>query len=189
VRFATLAADEDVAALARRLYRPTTPEAQREAERALLEANPQLAESAARTPGTIVVVPDLPGLSPTAEVRGEGELVAPILQAARDRLGEVTETLRATLDSRRASVKATVDQIGSADFKRLLREEPALKDVFADVAAQAKAETAEVEALDKLAQQAVGELGQDLDALIKAFGGTPRPEEPARPPVTRRPRR
>ena len=179
MKFTTLAANEDVAALARRLYRPATPEAQRDAERTLIRANPQLADAAGRTAGAVVIVPDVAGAAPTAEARSEGELVVPILQGARDQLGAVAAALRATVDERRATVRATIDQIGSAQLRQLVSEDPTLQGAIADVSNQASTESAEIDALDALQQQAVDELGQDLDDLIRSVGGQPSPPPPS----------
>jgi hypothetical protein len=188
VKFTTLAANEDISALARRLYRPASAEAQRDAERTLLKANPHLAESAARVPGAVVIVPEVPGAAPSAEARSEGELLAPILQAARDRLGEVSEALRATIDSRRATVKATLDQIGSAQIQRLVREEPQLREVLTNVSNEAKTEAKEIEALERLQQQALIELGKDMDELLRTVGGQPEGGQPmTEQPVRERP--
>ena len=184
MRFATVSVNEDVAALTRRLYRPVSAEGLRDAERALLKANPQLADPARPVPGTVVVVPDVPGATATDEAQSEAQLVTPILQAARDRLVDVAEALRATLDSRRAAVKATVDQIGSAELRQLVREEPTLRDVVAGVSKEAKAEATEIEAMDTLQRQALDELGQDLDELLRTVGGQPPPSD-TRAAVTR----
>jgi hypothetical protein len=175
VRFATLAENEDVAALARRLYRPTTPEGLREAERVLLKANPPLADPARRARGVVVMVPDVTGAgaSATDETQSERQLLASVLAAARAQLGEVGQALGAGLASRRADVTATLDRLGSAEMQRLLREEPQLKGVFAGVSREARAETTELDALDRLHRQALGELGQDLDELIRSVGGEP----------------
>jgi hypothetical protein len=179
VKFTTLAANEDVATLARRLYRPASPEAQRDAERTLLRANPRLADASARLAGTVVVVPDVSGATPTSEARGEGELIVPILQGARDRLSQVAEAMKATIDGRRAIVKATLDQIGSTALRQLVNEEPTLRDVVAGVSNEARTESAEIDALEALQQQALGELGQDLDDLIRSVGGQPGPPPPS----------
>jgi len=178
--------NEDVAALTRRLYRPVSAEGLRDAERALLEANPQLADPAGRVPGTVVVMPEVPGTIATDEGQSEAHLVAPILQAARDRLVDVAEALRGTLDSRRAAVKATLDQIGSKELQQLVREEPTLREVVAGVSREAKTEATEIEAIDTLQRQALDELGQDLDELLRTVGGQPRtPPSDTRPVVTR----
>lgn len=190
MRFATLAENEDVGALARRLYRPTTAEGLREAERVLLRANPQLADPARRAPGVVVMVPDVTGASATNEAQSERQLLASVLEAARAQLGEVGKALGAGLASRRADVKATLDQLGSAEIQRLLREEPQLKDVLAGVSREARAETAELDGLDTLHQKALGELGQDLDELIRSVGGEPgggQPTEGGEPPRPRPP--
>lgn len=174
MRFAIVSEHEDVPALARRLYRPGSAEALRDAERALLEANPHLADAESRVAGAVVVVPEVAGATATEDAQREGQLLAPLLQAARDRLPEVGEALRATLESRRATVKATVDQIGSAEVRQLLREEPTLKEVVADVSRDAKAETTEIDEIDAVQRQAIVELGGDLDELLRAVGGQPR---------------
>jgi len=181
VKFTTLAANEDVPALARRLYRPTTPEAQREAEQALLRANPRLADASARVAGAVLIVPDVAGAAPTSEARSEGELVVPILQAARDQLSAVAAAMRGTVDERRVTVRATIDQINSAPLRRLVSEEPTFQATLDEVADQANAESAEIDELDALQQQAIDELGQDLDDLIRSVGGQPSPPPPSPP--------
>jgi hypothetical protein len=181
VKFTTLGANEDVPALARRLYRPTTPEAQREAEQALLRANPRLADASARVAGAVLLVPDVAGAAPTSEARSEGELVVPILQAARDQLSAVAAALRGTVDERRGTVRATIDQINSAPLRRLVSEEPTFQATLDEVADQANAESAEIDELDALQQQAIDELGQDLDDLIRSVGGQPSPPPPSPP--------
>lgn len=183
MKFTTLAANEDVAALARRLYNPPTPQAQREAESALLRANPALADASARTPGAILIVPDVAGATPTSEARSEGELVVPILQAARDQLSAVAAALRGTVDDRRATVRATINQVGSTQIRDLVRDDPGLQAAINDVASQAGAESGEIDALDALQQQAITELGQDLDDLIRSVGGQPSPPPPSAPPA------
>jgi hypothetical protein len=188
VRFATLAANEDVAALARRLYRPASADALRDAERALLKANPRLADPAGRVAGTVVVVPEVSGAATTDATQRGADLLVPVLEAARERLPDLAETLRATLDGRRTAVKATIEQLGSAELRQLLREEPALKDLVAGVSADAKAETADIDALDALQRQAVDELGQDLDELLRAVGGQPRTRTTDSPRPLTRPR-
>jgi hypothetical protein len=184
VRFTTLAANEDVAALARRLYHPPTAQAQRDAEAALLRANPALADASARTPGAILIVPDVAGATPTGEARSEGQLVVPILQAARDQLSAVAATLRGSVDDRRATVRATIDQVGSARIRDLVSDDPDLQAAINDVASQAGTESGEIDALDALQQQAIAELGQDLDDLIRSVGGQPSPPPPSAPPAS-----
>jgi phage tail protein X len=97
----TIIKDEaSVADLADRLFAKLTPASRKKFEAAILKANPQLARAGALQPGTVVHLPDIPGLKPRAAEAGRdpvGDVIAGLKEAVdgyRDRLAKNLEAAR-----------------------------------------------------------------------------------------------
>lgn len=95
----------------------------RRAEAALVRANPQLAKLEELTPGSLVVVPRVPGI----ERRGKREVQAPASAVA----GELSNTLKAYLRGLRGSAEVEAERLSA--LEQLVRS-GSLQEELSDVA-------------------------------------------------------
>jgi hypothetical protein len=126
MRLTTLASETDIGALADRLYDlGCDPQLRRQAETALLAANPQLTRIAAFRPGVMVTLPDMPELRLRSEAVGldpVDDTFALLKRAVADygdALLERSEAARRNVDRQREILKAIVES-GAVDSKAAL---------------------------------------------------------------------
>lgn len=113
MRFATRkTADTTMQALVARLYVADTAPKQQAAAAALLAANPELLADLTRAPlGALIVVPDVPGVTTTADVRGPTELAAAAPAALLRAFDETVARVAADFGDDAADARSSLDCI------------------------------------------------------------------------------
>ena len=141
---------------------------QKRAEAALVKANPQLAKLREIKPGTMIRVPDLPGLArPPQREMPEASLVE--LQMERDAVDEYRKRLGARLDDERRLLDADAELLKSADARTLARIAPESAPYFDRVAEANKRRLAELQ--DRAGfVKTLAKARADFDALTKKLG-------------------
>jgi hypothetical protein len=166
MRFTTLKKGEDLRQLVRRLYPSRSRNMLREAEQALLRANPHLADLKDAPQGVPIIVPDVAGTEPVGTGLDERNLVVLLLQQAREQLGDLRPALAGRLQRQEEEAKATLTRARTPQLRRLAEREPELKKRLLAIASNAQAELQRVEALRALQEEATAELERDLDNFL-----------------------
>ena len=167
MKFVTIKTETSLADLTRDVFEikgTKIASAAKTAQAALREANPHVADLKKVPAGTLVVVPDVPGIKAAPAQSIEGVSM------------EMMRQLKSALASAKAVVeKSTAAQVGDAeasaalaknrDLVVLAKQTPELKQRLSQIVEQAKTQAKEV-ADDKKAQiQALGQLEKDLTGL------------------------
>ena len=164
MRLIAIEREADIGALAERLYPELTPDTRKQAEAALLKANPGLQRSGTLRPGLLVSVPDLSELGVKPATHGK-DPAADLLNVLKAAIGGY----RAVLASRHDAAQADVEQ-----QQRLLHEREIAAAIGADRNAAELARTlaANLEARSKAiddekhrADAALARIAHDLDRL------------------------
>src|SRR5438094_5745695 len=109
MRFAVLQKDETLPELVKRLYRETQAGSLSRAERALRDQNPGLAAGGGAG-GAIVVVPDVPGTTATAQTRDLPDVVGFLLDALGDIVGSLKDVLNTAVDRMEEEAQDTLER-------------------------------------------------------------------------------
>jgi hypothetical protein len=175
MRIARLSGVPNLSELVKELYEISGPQAARvarEAEAALVRANPHLREPGARPGPAIVVVPDVPGARPRPAANAEPTALPgrALVDDARAAVGQLQKRLEEA--GRRAAEdgKQTAELLQSREVKALAEKVPAVRDALVAVGEATKARLAELEALKAFQDQAIPDLLRDLEALGKRLG-------------------
>jgi hypothetical protein len=172
MRFAVTKGEQTLSELAARLYAlgEASATALREAERALVQANPFLRKPAEVAAGTVVTVPPLTRVEPSQEARTlesvAGETVASGLQLA---LAGAVESFNRSLEAERAQLQDSLATLASPEVKSLARTDPATGAELRQVADAAKARSAEVDAFERSQREAFAQLEEDLKSVLAAL--------------------
>jgi hypothetical protein len=176
MRFAVTKGEQTLSELATRLYAfegEPPAAAMREAERALTDANPFLRKPAELAEGTVLVVPPLARTEPSDETRPltsvAGETAAGALHAA---LAGAAESIAQALKEERDQIDESIATLRSREVKALVRADPDLDQQIRRTTDAAKSRAAEIDALERYQREALSELGDDLRAIVSAFGET-----------------
>jgi hypothetical protein len=167
MKFATLQPGEDLAKLTKRLYPTRSRNVLKAAQEALLRANPHLSDPKTAPRGAPVVVPKIAEAEPAAaEVGADKDLVASLLEQARQELGDIRPALEARLQRQEETTKAALARAGTAELRRLAEKEPELKKRLDVITANARTQLEQIQSLRTLQKDAVTELEKDLDAFL-----------------------
>lgn len=127
--FAKLENEKSISTLAKRLFvieGPGKAEAQRQAERAILKANPRLADPQSFRPGAVVIVPAGLDLKPTDRVVAIKADTKGTLDQATVRLQVGDELMTERFAAAAETGGKTIDQLGdrtfAAELKKVLPE-------------------------------------------------------------------
>jgi len=170
MRFAILQEGEDLSALTRRVFRSRSRTALEEAERVLLKANPRLGKTEEQKPGTLVVVPEVSGVTTTTEAVSEAQVASQLLDQLKGLMGDVGPLITAGLDQREEEAKSTVGLLRSAKITRLAEKVPELKERLPEALKTAQEQVNQVKALRAQQKEALAEFDKDFEDLRKRFG-------------------
>lgn len=171
MRVTTLEKDEDVTKLAQRLFSTRSKAAQQQAEELLVKANPHLADPKRATPGSVIVVPDVPDLQPSGGPQGPQDLAVTLLTKMRDRLGNAAEELAPSLQRQEDEANQTLEQLKSADIKKLAKDTPEAAPHLDALSKNAKERADRAKTLRKLQDEGLEKLKGDLDDMLVRLGG------------------
>ena len=166
MRFITAKSATNVADLTRRAFeikgRKVT-ERTKQAQAALLQANPHLRDMKKVPAGTLVMVPDLPGVSPVAPPAAPigPDVVAHLKQAVA---GARAVLARAAAAEEQETV-TTLDLAKSLAQMSLAKQAPDLQSRLPEIARLTKTRATEAAALNAAQSQALAALDAELDQL------------------------
>lgn len=159
--------------LARRLFEikgAKAKELTKEAEAALLRANPHLKDLKHVPEGTVLVVPDVPGVSPSREAAGldigTGQLA--------DELRRVREAAQKAMESGIADLaqqgKTSLELQKSPELKKLGERDRTIPEQLTKIGVEAKRGLEEAKALAAVQEQTFIQLDKDLKEFLKQLG-------------------
>lgn len=171
MRVTTLEKDEDVTKLAQRLFRTKSKAAQQQAEELLIKVNPQLADPKKASPGSVIVVPDVPDLQPVGETQEPQNLAVTLLTQMRDLLGPAGEALAPSLQRQEDEANQVLEQLKSPEIRKLAKETPGAEPRLKALSDNAKARIDRAKTLRKLQDEGLAKLKGNLDDMLARLGG------------------
>lgn len=164
-----------------------TPAA-KQAEAALLQANPHIADLKTIPAGTVILVPEKEGLKPRARAEAPGE--SPLTLG--DRFTQLSGVLRLMGKNLAAAhvkeaddAKATIARAKSKEFTKLVDSEE-LKATVAETLKNAQARAKALDAARGTIETTVKRAAADLEALQRRFDASPTGRKPeSEPPRSR----
>jgi phage tail protein X len=138
--------------------------AAKNAQAALREANPHIADLKKVPSGTLVVVPDVPGIK-AAPAQSLGDVSVEMIRQLKSALTAAKGVIEKSAAAQVADAEASASLARNRDLITLAKQSPDLKQRLSQIAERAKTFAKEV-ADDKNAQmQALSQLEKDLAAL------------------------
>jgi Phage Tail Protein X len=137
--------------------------AAKEAQAILREANPHLADLTKLPAGTLVIVPDAPGVNASASqsLTVSQEVVAQLKQA----LVDAKAVLEQSVTSETREIETSVSLARSRDLIALAKQAPELQQRLPQIAEQAKLQLKQIEATKAVQLQGLAQLEKDLGGL------------------------
>ena len=173
MRVTTYQGERQLSDLARRLFEikgSKAKELTKEAEAALLRANPFLKDLKHVPEGTLLVVPDVPGMSRSEEAPG---LDLGIAQVAGE-LRRVREAAQQAMEGGMADLmqqaKTTLDLQKSPELKKLVERDRTIPEQLTKIGAEAKRELEELKTLSASQTKSLAQLDKDLNEFLKQVG-------------------
>jgi hypothetical protein len=161
---------EELAARAYAFEEKESVAATRSAGKALRNANPFLRRLSEVPEGTLVVVPPLEDAEPGAEAEPiAGAAVALVAARLRDIAEQAIEALGAELDQEVEDTRGSLDVLGSAGARRLVRSDEQAKEVHEATRAAAKERLAAAKRLSDYRKRVAKQVEKDLDELMGAL--------------------
>lgn len=173
MRVTTYQGERQLSDLARRLFEikgSKAKELTKEAEAALLRANPHLKDLKHVPDGTVLVVPDVPGTTGSGDTAdpdiGTGQL-AEELRRVREAAQQAMERNIADLTQQ---AKTTMELQKSPELKKLGERDRTIPEQLTKVGAEAKRGLEEAKALAAAHGHTFVQLDKDLKDFLKQFG-------------------
>lgn len=167
MKFVTIKNETSLADLTREVFEikgAKAATAAKSAHAALREANPHIADLKKLPAGTIVVVPDLPGIK-AAPAQSPGGVSPELVRYLKRVLAEAKTVVEKSAAARGEDAEASVSLTKDRELAALARKTPELKERLAQIVEQAKSQSKQI-AEDKKAQiQALAQLEKDLTTL------------------------
>ena len=141
-----------------------TDAATKQAQAALRKANPHLGDRASLPAGTLVLVPDVPGVSaaPLQSLTGVGPEVAAQLKQA---LAGAKAVLTRSVASETQDAEASVSLVKSRELIKFVKQAPELQQRLPRIADQAKLQVKQIEAAKAAQLEGLAQLAKDLGSL------------------------
>jgi phage tail protein X len=167
MKFVTIKSETTVADLTREVFEIKGAKAaatSRSAQAALREANPHIADLKKVPPGTLVVVPDVPGIK-TAPGQSLGDVGAEMIRQLKSALTAAKDVIEKSAAAQLRDADATASLVKNRELVALAKQRPDLKERLSEIGDRAKVQAKQV-ANDKKAQtQALGQLEKNLASL------------------------
>jgi len=135
------------------------------AQLALREANPHLADLTHLSAGTLVIVPDVLGLDPAPLVGVSLEVVARLQQT----LAGAKAVLDRSVETFAREAETSVSLAKSRAVINLVKQVPALRERRVEIGEQMKIQRKQMDADKKLQLQSLAQLGKNLDSVRGNF--------------------
>jgi len=164
MRLTTLTGEASVGALADRLYANLTPATRTLAEAALLKANPHLAGAGGFTPGAVVRVPAVPGLTakPGATSR---DPVSDVLKDLTDSVSDYQKRLAEALSAAKKDVAEQSALLKSKDAKGAIGKAPEAEKLAASLATSLAQRTKSLSDTEKRLPAVFAAMAKDIGSL------------------------
>jgi hypothetical protein len=172
MRLATYQGESDLKTLVKRLFRSRGPEPEafeKEAEAALLRANPQLRDLKELPKGVAIMVPEVRGIKPTAEVRMPGDWADKLLAEVRQAVAGLGPALKESAARQEEAANQTLELLKSKEMKELAKSSPAWQERFRKIADAARARIKKAQAEKESQEKLVAQMEKDLDEVSKLF--------------------
>jgi hypothetical protein len=169
MNFAASKGERNLSDLARRLFDikgPRAAELTKQAQAALLRANPHLQDLAKVPEGTLIVVPDVPGVQPVA-TGPMSAVSSQVVSQLRQALAGASAAIQRSVSAEKQAADTIANIVSSSDFKGLVKQQPDLKGHISEIVADTKARLKDAEALSASQTKSLKELEQALSELFK----------------------
>jgi Phage Tail Protein X len=174
MRFTSTVGGETLDELATRSYGLGSPPSNDLIERAqagLIGANPFLATLDAVPDGTVVAVPDLPGLEASDQTRSADQAaVAGTVDQFGGALALLARVVPAAIASAVEDADGSLQELGATDIKRLAGANEQLSAALPQLIQAATARVEAGQQLQEYSKPAFGQFEKDLAALRSVFG-------------------
>lgn len=169
MRYVIAKSETSLSDLTRRLFDvqgPKVAERAKQAEAALRQANPHLRDLTRVLAGTLILVPDVPGVSLTAPQ--PAPLVSPELATQlNEALAQAKAVLEQSVASQTQKAENTATLVKKRELKEAAKQAAGLGERLAQIADRAKARIKEIQTIKTAQTKGLAQLQQDLDELIK----------------------
>lgn len=172
MRFATLQGEQNLADVVGRLFQIKGRRAKtlaKEAEVALLRANPHLHDLKKVPEGTLIIVPEVAGLKLAEEIRPVEAAAGEMVQEVSRELGTIRAALEAAATRHTAEANNTLQLLKSRELRALARRVPAVQERLPKITTEANARLEEAKALKIFQEQTLAQLDKDLKDLVQLF--------------------
>lgn len=172
MRLATYQGEKDLKTLVKRLFRIEGPQAKalaREAEAALLRANPQLRNLKKVPEGTMVMVPEVKGTKPTAEIQQAEGWADKLLEEVRRAVAGLGPALEESAARQEQEANQTLERLKSKEMKQLAKSSPEWQERFKKVADTAKARIKAAKTLKESQAKVLAQMEKDLEEFSRLF--------------------
>jgi phage tail protein X len=167
MRMTTIKTSESSAsALVQRLYPTLTESQRRQAESALLKANPHLADSAAFKPGTVVTLPDSSKFKPNANTASD-DPVATTLDFLNDALKAHGNSSAKRIDAALEDLVVQEETLKNKEVAAAIKNAPAAAELAKELTARLKTARKTLDEEKKAQEELFGRIAKDIDALFK----------------------
>jgi phage tail protein X len=139
--------------------------ASQSAQDALREANPHLADLKMVPAGTLVVVPEVPGIK-TVPMQSVGEVNNEIIEYLKKALAGAKAFVEESFAEQMKDAEASALLAKSAELVTLAKKTPELKERLLETVEQAEIQAKQVAEDKKARLQALGKLEEDLASLL-----------------------
>lgn len=167
MKFVTIKTQTSLSDLARNVFDihgSKTTAMSKQAQAALRQANPHLGERAKLPAGTLVVVPDVPGMD-AAQSQSLTDVSAELMARLKQTLAAAKAVLEQSVENQKQEAEASAALVKSREVAALARQTPELQQRLAEIAEQTKARVKEIEATKTVQLQGLAQLGKDLGKL------------------------
>jgi phage tail protein X len=167
MKFVTTKSETSLADLSREVFEIKGAKAAavaKNAQAALREANPHLADLKKVPAGTLVIVPDVHGTK-EAPAQSVGDVSAEMISRLRSALAAAKRTIEKSAESQQQDVEATLSLAKHPELSRLAKQTPELKKRVAQVIEQAKIQSKQIAEDQKAQLEAVRQLEKDLATM------------------------
>jgi hypothetical protein len=172
MKIITYQGERNLSELAKRMFSirgQKAGELSRKAEAAILEANPRLKDLKNVPEGTLLVVPDVPGVAAGGADPGftlGKEMVAQLRHA----LSGARAAIERSADSEVKQAKETTALVKSREIKDSVKGQPDLASRLPRIAEESNARVKDAESLKSARTQALDQLEKDLESVAALLG-------------------
>ncbi len=167
MKFVTIKAETSLADLTRDVFEikgPKAAAASKNAQAALREANPHIADLKKVPAGTLVIVPDVPGIK-VAPAQSLGDVSAEMISRLRSALAAAKGVIEKSAATQLQDAEATASLAKSRDLAALAKQTPELKERLSAMIEQAKTQSKQAAEDTQAHIEALAQLKKDLVSL------------------------